>query len=118
MKGSSPMMDEPDFQQGCLTAVACSPTTDTWQEARPGIESKMMADSQYSRQRGPQSGTCNQMQQKFEFYFLALVFTILGLSIQTAELSFWLQGSSRSPRAITPLLWLAACGEWSDSCCL
>lgn len=28
-----------------------------------------------------------QTQQKFEFYFLALVFTVLGLSIQTSEFS-------------------------------
>jgi hypothetical protein len=32
-----------------------------------------------------------QVQQKFEFYFLALVFTVLGLSIQTSQFSSRLQ---------------------------
>jgi len=32
-----------------------------------------------------------QTQQKFEFYFLALVFTVLGLSIQTSQFSSELQ---------------------------
>jgi len=32
-----------------------------------------------------------QTQQKFEFYFLALVFTVLGLSIQTSQFSSKLQ---------------------------
>jgi len=34
-----------------------------------------------------------QTQQKFEFYFLALVFTVLGLSIQTSVFSSKLQSA-------------------------
>ena len=34
-----------------------------------------------------------QTQQKFEFYMLGLVFTILGLSVQTAQFSSWAQSS-------------------------
>jgi hypothetical protein len=32
-----------------------------------------------------------QTQGKFDFYFLGLVFTILGLSVQTAQFSSWIQ---------------------------
>lgn len=54
-----------------------------------------------------------QTQQKFEFYFLALVFTVLGLSIQTSQFSSKLHFLERKFVALGVDFYCVAIGEFT-----
>jgi hypothetical protein len=69
----------------CLLTRAC--TGRLKPPVMPGVRDKENMDSIDKNQE-----ISIQTQQKFEFYLLALVFTILGLSIQTAKLTSCYQG--------------------------